>query len=122
MYDGRIKMPIGGLERGSERLKRTLRHEYAHAAIVTLSRGKAPVWLNEGLAQVAEEPVGGGRMARLRMGLADDAPVARRAGARLHPAESRQGEPGVLQAYFAARHLLDNTEFCQHHKHQISIH
>ena len=34
-----------------DRLARTLRHEYAHAAIVTLSRGKAPVWLNEGLAE-----------------------------------------------------------------------
>ena len=55
IYDGRIKLPIGGLARGSERLARTVRHEYAHAAIVTLSKGKAPVWLNEGLAQVAEE-------------------------------------------------------------------
>ena len=69
VYDGRIKLPVGGLERGTDRLSRTLRHEYAHAAIVTLSRNKAPVWLNEGLAQVAEEIDDPGRTGRLRAAL-----------------------------------------------------
>ena len=72
VYDGRIKLPIGGLQRGSERLARTLRHEYAHAAIVTLSRGKAPLWLNEGLAQVSEETDDPGRTGRLRLALANE--------------------------------------------------
>ncbi len=72
MYDGRIKLPVGGLQRGSERLARTLRHEYAHAAIVTLSRGKAPLWLNEGLAQVSEEIDDPGRTGRLRLALANE--------------------------------------------------
>ena len=69
VYDGRIKLPVGGLDRGTDRLNRTLRHEYAHAAIVTLSRGKVPVWLNEGLAQVSEETDDPGRTGRLRAAL-----------------------------------------------------
>lgn len=107
VYDGRIKMPIGGLKRGSERLKRTLRHEYAHAAIVTLSRGKAPVWLNEGLAQVAEEPKGQGRMQRLRMGLEDDALLSLpELEGDFTPLNRDKASLAYSQAYFAARHLL----------------
>ena len=37
-----------------EELKNILRHEYAHVIIDELSGGKCPIWLNEGLAQVAE--------------------------------------------------------------------
>jgi tetratricopeptide (TPR) repeat protein len=108
VYDGRIKMPIGGLERGSERLKRTLRHEYAHAAIVTLSRGKAPVWLNEGLAQVAEEPSELGRLNRLRLGLAADALLPLADLERDFTAFDRdQASLAYAQAYFAARYLLE---------------
>ncbi len=108
VYDGRIKMPIGGLKRGSERLKRTLRHEYAHAAIVTLSRGKAPVWLNEGLAQVAEEPQGQGRMQRLRMGLeADELMSLLDLEGDFTRLNRDQASLAYSQAYFAARHLLE---------------
>jgi hypothetical protein len=40
----------------------TLRHEYAHAVILTLSRSRAPLWLSEGLAaHVANE---GARLTR----------------------------------------------------------
>ncbi|MBI3767430.1 MAG: tetratricopeptide repeat protein [Deltaproteobacteria bacterium] len=107
VYDGRIKLPVGGLARGSERVARTLRHEYAHAAIVTLSRGKAPVWLNEGLAQVAEETEEPGRAGRLRMALAQDGLVP------LSALESGFTELGredaslaYAEAYFAADYLL----------------
>jgi hypothetical protein len=108
IYDGRIKMPIGGLARGSERLARTVRHEYAHAAIVTLSKGKAPVWLNEGLAQVAEETTDDGRTNRLRMAVADGSLLT------LTDLESGftrfdrdQASLAYSQAYFASKYLLE---------------
>ncbi|MCC6767017.1 MAG: tetratricopeptide repeat protein [Deltaproteobacteria bacterium] len=109
IYDGRIKMPIGGLARGNERLARTVRHEYAHAAIVTLSKGKAPVWLNEGLAQVAEETDDAGRTNRLRMAVADGNLLAL---GDLENGFTRfdrdQASLAYSQAYFAAKYLLDH--------------
>jgi tetratricopeptide (TPR) repeat protein len=109
IYDGRIKLPIGGLARGNERLTRTVRHEYAHAAIVTLSKGKAPVWLNEGLAQVAEETGDLGRANRLRMAVADGSLLTL---ADLEGGFTRfdrdQASLAYSQAYFAAKYLLDH--------------
>jgi tetratricopeptide (TPR) repeat protein len=108
IYDGRIKMPIGGLARGSERLARTVRHEYAHAAIVTLSKGKAPVWLNEGLAQVAEETGDEGRGNRLRMAVADGSllSLGDLEGGFTH-LDRHQASLAYSQAYFTAKYLLD---------------
>ena len=108
IYDGRIKLPIGGLARGNERLARTVRHEYAHAAIVTLSKGKAPVWLNEGLAQVAEETDDQGRTNRLRMAVADGGllPLASLEGG-FTQFDRDQASLAYSQAYFAAKYLLD---------------
>jgi tetratricopeptide (TPR) repeat protein len=107
VYDGRIKLPIGGLARGSERLSRTLRHEYAHAAIVTLSRTKAPVWLNEGLAQVAEDTGDEGRGGRLQRALAEGGLIAlselEHGFTRL---DREQASLAYAEAYFAAEYLL----------------
>jgi len=109
IYDGRIKLPIGGLARGGERLARTLRHEYAHAAIVTLSRGRAPVWLNEGLAQVAEETGDEGRANRVRMALAagDLIPLAALEGG-FTGLDRARASLAYAEAYFAARYLLES--------------
>src|SRR6185369_8135141 len=107
VYDGRIKLPVGGLARGSERIARTLRHEYAHAAIVTLSRGRAPGWLNEGLAQVAEESEDRGRAGRVRMALdaGELAPLS-----TLESGFTQLGRDDAslayAEAYFAAEYLL----------------
>ncbi|HVM95317.1 MAG TPA: peptidase MA family metallohydrolase, partial [Candidatus Acidoferrales bacterium] len=54
-YDGRIKLPVRGLNVNDESLARVARHEYAHSIITNLSSGRCPVWLNEGLAVWAEE-------------------------------------------------------------------
>lgn len=53
MYDGTIKIPVSA-NCSYETLKKTIRHEYTHHLVFNLSEGKAPVWLNEGLAQLFE--------------------------------------------------------------------
>jgi tetratricopeptide (TPR) repeat protein len=50
IYDGRIRVPIGGIERESPALRALLYHEYTHAVVRTIAPN-APAWLNEGLAQ-----------------------------------------------------------------------
>jgi len=54
LYDGRIKLPVGGITDKTQLLEQVLFHEYTHAVVHRLSGGKAPVWLNEGLAQLEE--------------------------------------------------------------------
>jgi hypothetical protein len=54
IYDGKIKMPAGGLVERTGELERVIFHEYTHALVYRLSRGRAPAWLNEGLAQYEE--------------------------------------------------------------------
>lgn len=53
-YDGKIRVPVRGIKEMTPQLRRILYHEYAHLLLWTLTRGKLPLWLNEGLAQVAE--------------------------------------------------------------------
>jgi hypothetical protein len=62
VYDGRIKLPSRGFEEGDQAVvERTLRHEYGHVLVNQLSRGRAPVWLNEGVAIWCEEERDGDR-------------------------------------------------------------
>ena len=53
LFDGKIRLPAGPLPPRRE-LERLVVHEYAHAAIHYASRGQAPRWLHEGLAQSLE--------------------------------------------------------------------
>lgn len=50
-YDGKIRVPVGGVSRVSAPLKGVLFHEYAHVAVRDLTGGNCPTWLNEGLAE-----------------------------------------------------------------------
>jgi tetratricopeptide (TPR) repeat protein len=54
LFDGKIRLPLGPALPPAPTLERLLVHEYAHAAVHDLSRGRAPRWLQEGLAQVLE--------------------------------------------------------------------
>jgi tetratricopeptide (TPR) repeat protein len=53
LYDGKIRIPVGGLTGMNDNLRRILYHEYAHVLIRALARNHVPLWLNEGLAQWA---------------------------------------------------------------------
>jgi tetratricopeptide (TPR) repeat protein len=56
-FDGKIRLAIGPTDPVGPELGRVVRHEYAHAAIHALTRGRSPRWLHEGLAQVLEGAV-----------------------------------------------------------------
>jgi len=55
LYDGKIRVPLGGLDALTRRAKQVLSHELTHAVIHSKARGNCPRWLHEGLAQMAEK-------------------------------------------------------------------
>jgi tetratricopeptide (TPR) repeat protein len=55
LNDGKIRVPAHDLSGVTPRLEAVLRHEMTHSFVHSLTHGRCPTWLNEGLAQM-EEP------------------------------------------------------------------
>ena len=54
LNDGRIRVPVQGLTEVTPELSRVLRHELTHSFIQQKTHGRAPTWLQEGVAQWME--------------------------------------------------------------------
>jgi tetratricopeptide (TPR) repeat protein len=54
MYDGKLRIPVEGLERLTPDLARVLKHELTHSFLALLTDQRCPGWLQEGLAQAFE--------------------------------------------------------------------
>lgn len=54
LNDGKIRIPLKGLDSVTPTLARILRHELAHSFVNQITLGRCPEWLNEGIAQVLE--------------------------------------------------------------------
>jgi tetratricopeptide (TPR) repeat protein len=52
--DGRIRVPVQGLTSVTPDLSRVLKHELTHSFVQQKTHGRAPTWLQEGLAQWME--------------------------------------------------------------------
>jgi len=52
LYDGKIRIPIGGATQLTPLLRSVLVHEYTHVVVFELAKGNCPTWLNEGLAEL----------------------------------------------------------------------
>jgi tetratricopeptide (TPR) repeat protein len=54
LNDGRIRVPVQGLSGVDSELSRVLRHELTHSFIQQKTHGRAPTWIQEGMAQWME--------------------------------------------------------------------
>jgi hypothetical protein len=65
LNDGKLRIPMHGLDSVTPDLARVLRHELTHSFINQMTAGRCPAWLNEGVAQLLEPRSLGGRAAQL---------------------------------------------------------
>jgi len=54
LNDGRIRVPVQGLNSVTPELSRVLKHELTHSFVQQKTRSHAPTWIHEGLAQFME--------------------------------------------------------------------
>jgi tetratricopeptide (TPR) repeat protein len=54
LNDGRIRVPVQGLTSVNSELSRVLKHELTHSFVQQKTRGRAPTWVQEGIAQWME--------------------------------------------------------------------
>ena len=54
LYDGKIRLPVGGVTKLNPQLRSIIFHEFTHVLVAELTHGNIPTWLNEGLAQIEE--------------------------------------------------------------------
>jgi tetratricopeptide (TPR) repeat protein len=54
LNDGKIRIPLRGMNSVTPGLARILRHELTHSFVEQVTLGRCPQWLNEGIAQMLE--------------------------------------------------------------------
>jgi tetratricopeptide (TPR) repeat protein len=52
--DGKLRIPISGMQGVTPDLARVLKHELTHSFVSQMSSNRCPTWLNEGIAQIEE--------------------------------------------------------------------
>jgi tetratricopeptide (TPR) repeat protein len=53
VYDGKIRLPLAGMQVMTKRFSAILYHEYMHVLVHFMAGRNVPVWLNEGLAELS---------------------------------------------------------------------
>jgi tetratricopeptide (TPR) repeat protein len=105
LNDGRIRVPVRGLTGVNSELSRVLKHELTHSFIQQKTRGRAPTWIQEGVAQWMEGRRSDGNAAVLAQVYdeGEAAPLAKLEG-------SWMGLPGDVARY-AYAWALANVEY-----------
>src|SRR5262249_7872027 len=65
LNDGKLRIPVRGIDYVTPDLARVLKHELTHSFVNQASAGRCPQWLNEGIAQMEEGRTLNGRGQRL---------------------------------------------------------
>jgi tetratricopeptide (TPR) repeat protein len=110
IYDGKIRVPIGGAAQNPDLLRKVLFHEYTHAVVHGLSRGvNVPTWLNEGLAVYFESDGRSTREESLHRQIRSGTPLIPLSG--LHGSfmglSDAQASLAYAESYAAVRTLMD---------------
>jgi tetratricopeptide (TPR) repeat protein len=108
IYDGKIRIPVGGIEQETPGLRRLLIHEYSHAVVRAITR-RVPTWLNEGLAQHFEGREIGPRQKEILHQLAksEQLPSLRSLEGSFMGLSGPQASYAYLVSLSAVRHMVE---------------
>jgi tetratricopeptide (TPR) repeat protein len=59
LNDGKLRIPVSGVQSVTPELARILKHELTHSFVSQMSGNRCPTWLNEGIAQIEEGKASG---------------------------------------------------------------
>lgn len=109
IYDGKIRIPIAGIEKETSGLRRLLFHEYTHAVVRAITP-RCPTWLNEGLAQYFEGRVFEDRLqeALRKTARAGKIPSLSGLEGSFMGLSGDQAMIAYLFSFSAVRHIIDN--------------
>jgi tetratricopeptide (TPR) repeat protein len=108
IFDGKIRLPIGGIEQETPGLRRLLYHEYTHAVLRAMTRS-IPTWLNEGLAQHFEgrEVTGRQREVLKRFATEGKVPSLKNLEGSFMGLGGNEAALAYLLSLSATKHLID---------------
>jgi len=109
IYDGKIRIPIGGIEKETPGLRSLLIHEYTHAVVRAITPRRVPTWLNEGLAQYLEGREVGSRQKEMLRQLvqAGKVPALTDLEGSFMGLNGPQASYAYLLSLTAVRHMVD---------------
>ncbi|MFQ5993137.1 MAG: tetratricopeptide repeat protein [Nitrospiraceae bacterium] len=105
LFDGKIRLSIDGVSGKTSETRSTLRHEYTHAVVHRLSSGRAPTWLDEGLAMYFEGRAANRRRDVLVQHIQERMPLTSLHGSFLG-LPPRAAAEAYLESYGATRELI----------------
>ncbi|MFN0152050.1 MAG: peptidase MA family metallohydrolase [bacterium] len=109
LFDGKIRIPIRGVDRIDENVEKLLAHEYAHALVAEKTGGGAPGWIDEGFAQWIAGEWSGRRAEEASARLAGGALIdfASLEGSFTRITDPALAEAAYFQAFLAVDYLME---------------
>lgn len=113
LYDGKIRLPIGGVKDLSAELKAVIYHEYSHVVVRSMTRGKmAPTWLNEGIAEYEGSRFSERNMKELtRAAKKGELIPVKRIESSVSGLSDKELPLAYIQSYSLVKHIIDRFGF-----------
>ena len=106
---GRIRIPIRGIKQTAD-LRALLYHEYTHVVIRDVTGGRAPTWLNEGLALIEQRSAMDGEVELVRhLAVTGALPSLRALDGSFVGLSGSDARVDYAISYVATRYLVDRS-------------
>jgi tetratricopeptide (TPR) repeat protein len=119
LFDGKIRLPVRGLQELSGAIRAVLCHEYTHVVVNDIARGNAPVWLNEGLAEMQGRKEFDPPLRELEKGARDGKLLSFSNLERSFPSDGEEVTLAYQQSYSMVRYMV--STYGAHHVKDILV-